>query len=79
MLLTNIKQLVADKETATANIDAMTSELTKAAAESAAKNEQLRSALESLDEMMKYIDTMREENDDITRELEVEVENAHKR
>lgn len=74
-----IKQLVADKETATANIDAMTSELTKAAAESAAKNEQLRSALESLDEMMKYIDTMREENDDITRELEVEVENAHKR
>ena len=57
-------------------LDKAKMDIAKSQKESSARKTELKTALQSLDEMMKYIENMREENDDIVASLEADLEKA---
>ena len=50
--------------------------MAKMRTEGTSRNGQLKSALQSLDEMMRYIESMRQENDDVVASLESDLEKS---
>ena len=73
-----ISTLKEDLAKARTGLEQTGAQLGVAQNESNTKGGQLKSALKSLDEMMKYIETMREENDEVVATLEGDLEKALK-
>ncbi|KAL7545741.1 hypothetical protein ACHAWF_009094 [Thalassiosira exigua] len=65
-------------KTLTSQLSNAKKSMEKVKREAKARNGQLKSALHSLDEMMKYIESMRVENDEVVASLEVDLEKAIK-
>lgn len=73
-----VKMLKSELDGTKKKLEQTEDNLVKIQKESNSRNGQLKSALQSLDEMMKYIENMREENDDVVASLEGDLEKAIK-
>ena len=71
-----IQGLRSELQMATQNLEKTESKLANVRAEGDARKCQLKTALQSLDEMMAYITSMRDENDEVVTSLEGDLEKA---
>ena len=71
-----IQGLRSELQMATQNLEKTESKLATVRAEGDARKCQLKTALQSLDEMMAYITSMRDENDEVVTSLEGDLEKA---
>ena len=71
-----IQKLQSELDKAKADVEQADAKVAKIRIEGASRNGQLKSALQSLDEMMRYIESMRGENDDVVASLESDLEKS---